>query len=101
MNAINEMNDVITIPSVHQLRDLIEGREGVSYMIGDTYMALKQSPYKNFGGKVCILENSVITVKGRDYRQLGTPTLAQPITDHQWIAQDGYRYLASATFVRV
>ena len=27
--------------------------------------------------------------------------LAQPITDHQWIAQDGYRYLASATFVRV
>ena len=101
MNAINEMNDVITIPSIYQLRELIEGREGVSHLVGDTYMALKKAPYKREGIKTVILEESVITVKGRDYQQLGTPTLAQPITDHQWIAQDGYRYLASATFVRV
>ena len=101
MNAINEMNDVITIPSVYQLRELIEGREGVSYLVGDTYMALKKAPYKREGINNAILESAIITVKGRDYRQVSIPTASQPITDHQWISQDGYRYLASATFVRV
>ncbi len=100
MNAINMNEKIITISSVFQLKELIEGREGISYLVGDTYMALTQSPYQRWGEKTCILEGAIITIQGKDYRQISIPMDGKPITAHQWV-HEGARYHASATFERV